>query len=156
MFIGCHFTSGENYLDRRNEDFLRTEIELGTPGLLASESVDSTIFLGDMNYRINKPATEILSLVKDAKIDFLYENDELNESMKNTNIFNRYKEGKIEFPPTYKFKKNFYATNRCPSWTDRILYSDAKNLLTQNSYGSLMLINYSDHKPVYSQFTFKI
>ena len=62
-------------------------------------------------------------------------------------------EGKITFPPTYKYKKNtnyYNISKRVPSWTDRILYRNNDNI-TLLEYDKID-INFSDHKPIFGLF----
>ena len=82
--------------------------------------------------------------------------DELLGAMREGEIAVGFIEGEIGFPPTYKLKKNVYDKERVPSWTDRILYKDKLKIMTQETYGSIISNLYSDHKPVYSQFSIKL
>jgi len=61
-------------------------------------------------------------------------------------------EGNIEFAPTYKLAKNGtgYDLSRIPGWTDRILYYDKDERLSQWSYDSNNNYLESDHFPVFS------
>ena len=72
-----------------------------------------------------------------------------------------FKEGEIEFPPTYKFDKNrdTYDTStklRIPSWTDRILWKTRKSSNAQSVsllyYASIASVKISDHRPVAAGF----
>ena len=75
--------------------------------------------------------------------------NELKKFLKNYNIT----EHKIKFLPTYKYIKgyNFYnISKRIPSWTDRILFKNNKEIKCLY-YDKINLI-YSDHRPVYALF----
>jgi hypothetical protein len=68
--------------------------------------------------------------------------------------FGKFSEGKISFPPTFKFNKNgqVYDTSkkkRVPAWTDRVLYMGSLELL---EYASVPSAKTSDHRPVYATF----
>merc|ERR1719321_1468755 len=72
------------------------------------------------------------------------------------NLWSIFSEMKIEFPPTYKFDSHseLYDTSkkqRVPSWTDRILWKDDKNIKAL-TYDSIRNMQSSDHRPVFAQF----
>ena len=106
-----------------------------------------------------------------------FPNEEVEENLMDENVFTQYffkefsegeelkkfekadlvqfdiKEGEINFPPTYKYKKNTNSYNiekRVPSWTDRILYKNNKNIRIL-LYDRVNL-NLSDHKPIFGLF----
>ena len=62
--------------------------------------------------------------------------------MKQTgSVFNQFKEGEINFAPTYKFDKqsdeyDSGPKKRVPSWCDRILYASTDCEVTQLTYES--------------------
>ena len=62
-------------------------------------------------------------------------------------------ENNISFPPTYKYfidSDNYDISKKQPSWCDRILYKNSKNI-KQLRYDRIN-VNCSDHKPVYGYF----
>ncbi len=79
-------------------------------------------------------------------------------------IFKDFREGKIEFAPTYKYDigTTIYDTSekkRCPAWTDRILYKPPAN----SAFGCVDLEMYnrcelfvSDHRPVKAVFSVEV
>ncbi len=80
--------------------------------------------------------------------------DQLNYERGVGNIFYGFEEEEISFLPTYKYDKksdmiDTSAKHRCPSWTDRILFSSSKLLQIKNT-GNYRSINCrtSDHRPV--------
>lgn len=61
------------------------------------------------------------------------------------------------FTPTYKFDRgtHVYDTSekkRTPSWTDRVLWKQSKDLIKPIRYESCPAIDISDHKPVLGTF----
>ena len=72
--------------------------------------------------------------------------------------FKKYKlnEGEINFPPTYKYIKEsqIYDGKRTPSWTDRILYKEDKDIKCM-LYDTVDLY-ISDHKPLIGLFEINV
>jgi hypothetical protein len=71
-------------------------------------------------------------------------------------VFTGYIEKEINFPPSYRYKKNSNSftdkAKRTPSYTDRILYGGKKlENLEIMSYDCATQVVWSDHKPVFSQ-----
>jgi len=69
-------------------------------------------------------------------------------------VFSQFQEGKINFPPTYKYlpgTQDFETKKmRVPSWCDRILFRAPDEGLNQLFYTSVTKFVFSDHKPVTS------
>ncbi len=130
--------------------------------LLSHEHI---FWMGDFNYRIGSDLqdVEVLQIACNGDWPILLEDDQLHTEKAAGNIFHNYEEGKIRFPPTYKYQPgtNNYDTRpdkklRAPAWCDRILYNSAnKTAVTQHAYGALSLTP-SDHKPVFASFTVAI
>ena len=81
------------------------------------------------------------------------ESEELKIFKKTELVKFNIEEGEINFPPTYKYKKNtnFYnISKRVPSWTDRILYKNSENI--KSIFYDRIDINLSDHKPIVGFF----
>ena len=74
--------------------------------------------------------------------------------MESKRVFVGYEEAKINFPPSYKYKKQTNAlTNkdRIPSYTDRILHSGIRKAYCKiMAYDTESEIVWSDHKPVFA------
>lgn len=83
--------------------------------------------------------------------------DQLRAEKNAGNVFAELEEGKIKFPPSYKFKvgTSEYDSDkvRIPSWCDRILFRGEQ--VQQVFYNSVMSPLTSDHKPVVSLFNVK-
>ncbi|KAI3801022.1 hypothetical protein L1987_29122 [Smallanthus sonchifolius] len=120
---------------------------------------DRVIWLGDLNYRIALSYRSAKALVEAHDWRALLENDQLRIEQRSGRVFDGWNEGRIYFPPTYKYSNNsdIYACNdmhqkekkRTPAWCDRILWYGRG--LHQMSYvrGES---RFSDHRPVYSIF----
>ncbi|XP_024313457.1 type IV inositol polyphosphate 5-phosphatase 6 isoform X2 [Brachypodium distachyon] len=169
-FICCHLTSGEKEGDelRRNCDVMeilrktRFPRVHGTGDVKSPETIldhDRIIWLGDLNYRIALSYCSAKALVEMHNWKQLLEKDQLRIQRRYGRVFQGWKEGRIYFPPTYKYSFNSdrYAgegmhskeKRRTPAWCDRILWYG--NGLNQLSYvrGES---RFSDHRPVYSIF----
>ncbi|KAK9137414.1 hypothetical protein Sjap_008008 [Stephania japonica] len=169
-FVCTHLTSGQKDGDelRRNSDvneILRKTRFPRVHGMGDDKSPetilehDRVIWLGDLNYRIALSYRSVKALVEMHNWKALLENDQLRVQQKQGNVFVGWSEGKIYFPPTYKYSNNSdrYAGDdmhpkekrRTPAWCDRILWYGGG--LRQLSYvrGES---KFSDHRPVYSIF----
>lgn len=150
LVVGCHLAAGEGNVVERNEGFARI-----LQGLEGNRVYDCVFVFGDLNYRIFGRWKEISDLIDHQERLVLLKKDELSSEMRNGRTAFGFKEGEIKFQPTYKLNKGKYAKNRTPSWTDRILFKDNQGILTQKTYSSVPN-TYSDHFPVFSQFTLQI
>nr|BAD54683.1 putative inositol polyphosphate 5-phosphatase II [Oryza sativa Japonica Group] len=120
-------------------------------------------WFGDLNYRIDMPDAEIRDLVSMKRWDDLLKSDQLTKELTNGNTFAGWKEGLINFPPTYKYETNSskyvgekpdeVGNKRSPAWCDRILWLGKG--IKQLSYWSSGL-NLSDHRPVSSTFIVEV
>lgn len=169
-FICCHLTSGQKEGDelRRNSDVLEILRKTRFPRVRGQGDEKSpetileherVIWLGDLNYRIALSYRSAKVLVEMQNWKGLLEKDQLRIEQKQSRIFAGWHEGRIYFPPTYKYSTNsdHYAgydmgpkeKRRTPAWCDRILWHGRG--LRQLSYvrGES---RFSDHRPVYSIF----
>ncbi|XP_054809801.1 type I inositol polyphosphate 5-phosphatase 2-like [Prosopis cineraria] len=130
--------------------------------LKSNSPFNSQIFwFGDLNYRINMWDEEVRKLVALKKWDELMKNDQLSKELRSGHVFDGWKEGLINFPPTYKYEINsnrYVGDNpkgkkRSPAWCDRILWRGRG--IRQLSYGRAE-INLSDHRPVSSIFSVEV
>jgi len=128
------------------------------------DSVDRVFFCGDLNYRVDLPrelaentVNEILASEDSA--DELREklllHDQLLQTIADGRAFPGFAEGKIKFPPTFKFDKGTkdYDTShkqRIPAWTDRVLFKPYGVRVLE--YTSVEDATHSDHRPVFAQF----
>ena len=193
LFLCSHFAAHQNAVDKRNEDYMAPVREMKLlNGGSAREGDDRSyqegalfddahliVWVGDFNYRVDMPYTQACEAAYNKNYRLLQENDQLLKQMAKRKTFVGFKEGVLNFPPTYKFDKktSTYDTSekqRIPAWCDRVLYRTKKDSrLVLPGYGSLgkkyinglpeepvncCLQTYnschdivdSDHKPVYA------
>ncbi|KAJ6831526.1 putative type IV inositol polyphosphate 5-phosphatase 7 isoform X3 [Iris pallida] len=173
-FICCHLTSGQKEGDelRRNSDVMeilrktRFPRVHGITDVKSPETIlehDRIIWLGDLNYRIALSYRSAKALVEMHNWRDLLKKDQLRIEQRCGRVFQGWSEGRIYFPPTYKYSNNSdrYAGDdlhpkekrRTPAWCDRILWYGRG--LNQMSYvrGES---RFSDHRPVYGIFTAEV
>ncbi|KEH23792.1 putative phosphoric monoester hydrolase [Medicago truncatula] len=169
-FVCSHLTSGQRDGDelRRNSDVMEILRKTRFPHILDTTDANSPqtilehdriIWLGDLNYRIALSYRGAKALVEMHDWKTLLKNDQLCIEKRQGRVFTGWSEGKIYFPPTYKYSNNSdsYAGDdrrskqkrRTPAWCDRILWYGSG--LQQLSYvrGES---RFSDHRPVCSIF----
>ncbi|XP_073221708.1 type I inositol polyphosphate 5-phosphatase 4-like isoform X2 [Cicer arietinum] len=169
-FVCSHLTSGQRDGDelRRNSDVMEILRKTRFPQVHDTSDADSPqtilehdriIWLGDLNYRIALSYRGAKALVEMHDWKTLLKNDQLCIEKRQGRVFTGWSEGKIYFPPTYKYSNNSdsYAGDdrqskqkrRTPAWCDRILWYG--NGIQQLSYvrGES---RFSDHRSVCSIF----
>nr|TKS02588.1 hypothetical protein D5086_0000162920 [Populus alba] len=107
--------------------------------------------------------TEVRKLVAMKQWDELINSDQLSRELSSGRVFEGWKEGAINFPPTYKYEINsdtYVGENpkegekkRSPAWCDRILWLGKG--IKQLSYKRSEL-RLSDHRPVSSMFLVEV
>ena len=130
FFINCHLSYGFNNSLLRNYDFDYIKKNIHSD----LDKYDIIIWMGDFNYRVNKTMEEIEEIYRYKNEMSLLEYDQMNYEIKQYNLkaFG-YKEGKINFLPTYKYSDDYKNEIICdmedhiPSWTDRIIYKINEN-----------------------------
>jgi phosphatidylinositol-bisphosphatase len=164
------FSKGEVEDDEVEEETGSTLVASQRPrhGLAHTQHIDLKIldheivfWLGDLNYRITKDLTteQVNERVDAFDIPYLRTYDQLNIERANGNVFHGFKEGLVEFMPTYKFQPGTDKYERregkkvrAPAWCDRVLWREQiENSVRQLTYGCAKLIP-SDHHPVSSAF----
>lgn len=105
---------------------------------------------------------EINEFLKRRDLETLSSYDQLQSEKLKGNIFLDFNEGKLNFPPTFKYCKgtNTYVylskaagSKRDPAWCDRVLYRGEVELIAYNACTEVMQ---SDHKPVYAEFNLNV
>ncbi|CBI35009.3 hypothetical protein VitviT2T_022535 [Vitis vinifera] len=175
-FIAAHLASGEKKGDegRRNhqvsEIFRRTTFprlpeDDDNPHPYTILGHDRIFWLGDLNYRLCLEDNLARKLIKRQDWRALQEFDQLRREQEDGGVFQGWKEGNIEFAPTYKYSTsncNRYSgglpnrsgeKQRTPAWCDRILwYGKGVKQLTYFRSES----KFSDHRPVSALFSTQI
>uniref|UniRef100_A0A2N9HYQ3 Inositol polyphosphate-related phosphatase domain-containing protein n=1 Tax=Fagus sylvatica TaxID=28930 RepID=A0A2N9HYQ3_FAGSY len=170
-FVCSHLTSGQKdgAEQRRNSDVYeiirRTHFssifDADQPRTIPSH--DQIFWFGDLNYRINMLDAEVRKLVALRRWAELLNNDQLSKELRSGHVFDGWKEGAIDFPPTYKYEINsdrYVGENpkegekkRSPAWCDRILWLGKG--IKQLSYKRADM-RLSDHRPVSSNFLVEV
>jgi hypothetical protein len=153
----------------------------GNTGSYLMDNMDRIFFCGDLNYRLDLPREIVEHTIRriasfeenstDDTDDFLVfectsaqclrdsllRHDQLLAAIAAERAFVGFAEGRISFPPTFKFDKdspeNEYDSSpkqRVPAWTDRILYKPVQTRVLE--YTSIPTSFHSDHRPVYATF----
>ncbi|KAF8407978.1 hypothetical protein HHK36_007118 [Tetracentron sinense] len=175
-FIAAHLASGEKKGDemRRNyqvsEIFRRTSFprlpqDDDNPHPLTILGHDRIFWLGDLNYRLCLEDSSARQLIQKQDWRGLQEFDQLRKEQVDGGVFQGWREGNIEFAPTYKYSSsncNRYSgglpsktgeKQRTPAWCDRILWygKGVKQLSYLRSESK-----FSDHRPVSALFSTQI
>lgn len=175
-FIAAHLASGEKKGDEERRNYQVSEIFRRTvftshPGedenhhpktILGHEQI---FWLGDLNYRLCLEDCLARQLIQKQDWKALQEFDQLKKEQKDGGVFQGWREGDIEFAPTYKYSFlncNHYSgglpgkareKQRTPAWCDRILWNGkgVKQLSYVRSES-----RFSDHRPVSALFSSQI
>ncbi|XP_015085915.1 type I inositol polyphosphate 5-phosphatase 2-like [Solanum pennellii] len=172
-FVCSHLSSGqkEGAEQRRNSDvneiMRRTHFssifDTDTDEPQTIPSHDQIFWFGDLNYRISMADAEVRKLVANKKWDELLNSDQLHKELQNGHVFAGWKEGLVNFAPTYKYEFNSDRYNgeitregekkRSPAWCDRILWlgKGIKQMFYKRAELKL-----SDHRPVSSMFSVEV
>ncbi|XHG05215.1 hypothetical protein AWENTII_008459 [Aspergillus wentii] len=153
-FITAHLAAGFANYDERNNDYETIDCGLRFQKNRSIEDHDTIIWLGDFNYRIGLGNQIVRDLILQGDYQRLYDNDQLNLQMITGRAFQFYSEGRILFPPTYKYDigSDEYDTSekaRIPAWCDRVLWKGTNTRQTHYDTADLRL---SDHRPVWATF----
>ncbi|XP_044467501.1 type I inositol polyphosphate 5-phosphatase 4-like isoform X2 [Mangifera indica] len=172
-FIAAHLASGEKKGDegRRNHQvseifrrttFPRSSKDDDNPHPLTILGHDQIFWFGDLNYRLYLEDNLARHLIKKQDWKALQEFDQLRRELEDGGVFQGWREGDIEFAPTYKYSFsncNRYSggvpnssgeKQRTPAWCDRILWYGKR--VKQLSYFRSES-KFSDHRPVSALFS---
>jgi hypothetical protein len=118
---------------------------------------------GDLNYRLELPASVVKSHVAASRWSALRDADQLHQQQRRRRALVDFHEGELAFAPTYKYDIGSVSgydsseKQRTPSWTDRILWLDNREeTVTLRSYGACQSLVASDHKPVSAVFDVQV
>ncbi|XP_072161550.1 inositol polyphosphate 5-phosphatase OCRL [Bemisia tabaci] len=162
-FVNSHLAAHVEEFERRNQDYHDICSRISFSKFLPPKSIkdhDQIYWLGDLNYRITDMDVNLVkSYIEKENYKAIIEYDQLKQQHKKGNVFVNYKEGEINFRPTYKYDTgtddwDSSEKNRAPAWCDRVLWKgDAIHQLSYQSHPSLRI---SDHKPVSAVFNSEI
>ncbi|KAM1015244.1 type I inositol polyphosphate 5-phosphatase 4-like isoform X1 [Malus sylvestris] len=175
-FVVAHLASGEKKGDegRRNHQvaeifkrtaFPRSSSDNDIPHPLTILGHDRIFWFGDLNYRLYLEDNSARQLIRKLDWTALQEFDQLRREREYGGVFQGWKEGALEFAPTYKYSSsncNRYSgglpsrsgeKQRTPAWCDRILWYGKG--VTQLSYFRSES-KFSDHRPVSALFSTQV
>lgn len=175
-FVAAHLASGEKKGDegRRNHQvadifrrtsFPRTTKEHHHHYPLTILGHDRIFWFGDLNYRLYLEDNFARHLIRKQDWKALQEYDQLQKELEEGGVFEGWKEGDIEFAPTYKYSSsttNRYCGSlpsrsgekqRTPAWCDRILWY-GKGVEQLHYFRGES--KFSDHRPVSALFSTQI
>ncbi|XP_053329080.1 phosphatidylinositol polyphosphate 5-phosphatase type IV [Spea bombifrons] len=177
LFITSHFTSGDGKVVERVLDYKKIIEGLQLPRNIpdtnpyrsnptdVTSRFDEVFWFGDFNFRLNKDRTGVNAILQHKlgkDMSRLLQYDQLRKEMNDGSIFKGFREGEIQFLPTYKFDVgcDAYDTTskqRTPSYTDRVVYkSRHKGDIRVAKYSSCSRLKTSDHRPVFGLFEVRI
>eukprot|EP01129_Flabellula_baltica_P006797 TRINITY_DN2586_c0_g1_i1.p1 TRINITY_DN2586_c0_g1~~TRINITY_DN2586_c0_g1_i1.p1 ORF type:complete len:952 (+),score=154.71 TRINITY_DN2586_c0_g1_i1:100-2856(+) len=163
-FICCHLAAGQSKMSNRADEIdliANTKINSRTHPFLFDH--DYIFWFGDFNFRlqgINRDEAD--QHLNDQNWKRLRSFDELRiHKHENHDILSKFTEGKLTFPPTYKYDigYNRYDTSekrRVPAWCDRIIYKEKGSHYIHQTLYTRGETTMSDHRPVYSTFEIEI
>ncbi|WFD08063.1 phosphoinositide 5-phosphatase [Malassezia vespertilionis] len=160
--IGTHLAAGATNVEERNSEF--GAIESGLQFMRGKTALghDHVFWAGDLNYRLDRLTSEqVRAMVGEMgaadsrALETLRSHDQLLHAQRAGLAFAGYKEGPLDFAPTYKYDldTDVYDSSekyRAPAWTDRILCKSAEGAGDVDilQYGRVE-VRWSDHRPVY-------
>ena len=176
-FVATHLAAHMKYDEVRDLNAMQVinNARFGEQMIDVDAQSHHTIWMGDLNYRIDLGLTssdvkkvlrvdnkerfeEVQTLLREKKFDQLYAADQLKNSIENGKAFTGFKESPIEFPPTFKVRRQDgyeYNPQRVSSWCDRILFKSLPSCegnIIVKSYEAISKLSTSDHKPVRAGF----
>ncbi|XP_057300881.1 phosphatidylinositol 3,4,5-trisphosphate 5-phosphatase 2-like isoform X2 [Hydractinia symbiolongicarpus] len=167
-FVNCHLTSGNEKLQRRNQNFhsILRGLNLGQRDSFdLMLSFHHLFWFGDLNYRLDLDVTDIIKWIMEREWQKLLAADQLIAEIRKGNAFISFEEEDISFPPTYRYTRGTRSTYcwtkekrtgtriNVPSWCDRVLWKSYPELTSCNTtYGCTESICSSDHSPVFATF----
>ena len=126
-FVCSHFAAHQKEIKQRNEDFRQIYEQSAFSGQKGRSKIqvknhDYIFWCGDLNYRIDLDNNYCRRLINEQKWKELLEADQLSIQRKERNVFSKFEEALICFPPTYKYnicEDTYDRSEKCrvPAWT---------------------------------------
>ncbi|GAA5888107.1 hypothetical protein JCM6882_000282 [Rhodosporidiobolus microsporus] len=182
-FINAHLAAGKKHHAERERDLISIldgaaqfgkssepmhRAYIGGGDGTAVRDCEMVFFVGDLNFRLDLPRSEVLHTLSTAPslesaITTLLPHDELSLLRASHPSFRlrSFEEAPILFPPTYKYEHNSdvydqSAKQRTPSWCDRVLWrSEREESVKCVSLGRFEA-DISDHRPVAALFEVQV
>eukprot|EP00505_MAST-04D_sp_SCG-Rhode-Island_P001792 Stramenopile-MAST_4_protein_1792 len=183
-FATAHLNAHLKNLDRRNSDIreIAEEARIGNKKLNFATQFDYLFWMGDLNYRVDlwtsagkaKPKekgethekhwSEVKALVDAKNWKSLMAGDQLQRSMKASEVLVGFQEPEYKFLPTFKVLRQnstVFKKQRSPAYCDRILwrvqpYLEKHHPVTVKEFYGVEAMSTSDHKPVRGVFEVKL
>ncbi|XP_031110126.1 type IV inositol polyphosphate 5-phosphatase 7-like isoform X1 [Ipomoea triloba] len=175
-FVAAHLASGEKKGDEEKRNYQVSEIFRRTLFPRSPEDGDNPhphnilghdriFWFGDLNYRLYLEDNLARQLIVKHDWNSLHKFDQLRRGQEDGGVFEGWREGNIEFAPTYKYSSsngNIYSGGipnavgekpRTPAWCDRILWY-GKGIHQLSYFRSES--KFSDHRPVSALFSTQV
>eukprot|EP00002_Diphylleia_rotans_P009086 TRINITY_DN190_c0_g2_i1.p1 TRINITY_DN190_c0_g2~~TRINITY_DN190_c0_g2_i1.p1 ORF type:complete len:706 (+),score=134.12 TRINITY_DN190_c0_g2_i1:91-2208(+) len=156
-FINSHLAARKDRIVERGlnyRDILRG-LRLGHKDVDIINQSHHLFWVGDLNYRVSYTFEEAVDLIQKEDWAKLVEGDQLKSEMARGAVFEGFREGPLNFPPTYRYVKgkNVISNKKgqAPSYCDRIMWKSQKalaSMVSQNKIAPSMDIVTSDHRPL--------
>ncbi|KAL0229766.1 hypothetical protein PCE1_003330 [Barthelona sp. PCE] len=162
-FVCCHLAARPERNNQRFENIgrifkcLNLNSNTGVRGVPLDTKFDCLFVLGDLNFRVNVPYDQAVQYANTNAFGALLANDQLKLAIDRNQALTSFEESCITFKPTYKHevshgestqRKYFNKDNQSPSYTDRVLFSQIRNVqIVQREYSSITMPT-SDHNAV--------
>ncbi|KAH8094443.1 DNase I-like protein [Cristinia sonorae] len=132
LFINAHLAAHEGKMHHRLANLTKIQTELAVDSFLSSDDprlmcedltdrFDHTFFCGDLNFRLDITRLHADWLISRKEYQQALAFDQLRKVMENGEAFGGFKEGNIDFPPTFKYdvlrtiKRNSKHSTRRPA-----------------------------------------
>ncbi|KAJ5072867.1 inositol 5-phosphatase [Anaeramoeba ignava] len=106
-FVGSHLAAREERIAIRAENYrdIIGGLHFGIPGVDITEQFQYLFWFGDLNYRCEYPFDVGVELGMKKDYQKLLEKDQLKREMSQGKVFQGFSEGKIDFPPSYRYTR---------------------------------------------------
>jgi hypothetical protein len=115
---------------------------------------------GDLNYRIDRARSDVISLVERGEYEALWSSDQLIRQMADNALFGLrgFTEAPLSFAPTFKYDRGSMSYDssekmRVPAYCDRILFKGGN--VVQRCFKRIEC-KISDHRPLFAEFTLQV